>query len=85
MAARSIASLTVSFGLVAIPVKLYSATETSKTISFNMLHKGCGSRLKQQYVCLKEEVVVPRDDIVKGYEFAKDQFVTFSADELKAL
>lgn len=85
MAARSIASLTVSFGLVAIPVKLYSATEASRTISFNLLHKGCGSRLKQQYVCLKEEVVVAREDIVKGYEFAKDQFVMFSADELKAL
>ena len=57
MAARSIASLTVSFGLVSIPVKLYSATEASKAISFNMLHKTCGSRLKQQYICIKEEVV----------------------------
>jgi DNA end-binding protein Ku len=85
MAARSIASLTVSFGLVAIPVKLYSATEASRAISFNLLHKGCGSRLKQQYVCVKEEVVVPRDDMVKGYEFAKEQYVTFSAEELKAL
>ena len=85
MAARSIASLTVSFGLVSIPVKLYSATESSKAISFNLLHKGCGSRLKQQYVCLKEEVVVPRDDMVKGYEFAKDQYVLFSPEELKAL
>ncbi len=85
MAARSIASLTVSFGLVAIPVKLYTATEASRTVSFNLLHKGCGSRLKQQYVCLKDEVVVERDDMVKGYEFAKEQYVTFSADELKAL
>jgi len=85
MAARSIASLTVSFGLVSIPVKLYSATESSKAISFNLLHKGCGSRLKQQYVCVKEEVVVPRDDMVKGYEFAKDQYVLFSPEELKAL
>jgi DNA end-binding protein Ku len=85
MAARSIASLTVSFGLVSIPVKLYSATEASKSISFNLLHKGCGSRLKQQYVCVKEEVVVPREDMVKGYEFAKDQYVLFSAEELKAL
>jgi len=85
MAARSIASLTVSFGLVAIPVKLYSATEASRAISFNLLHKGCGSRLKQQYMCLKEEVAVAREDIVKGYEFAKDQYVMFSADELKAL
>ncbi|MHB0918838.1 MAG: non-homologous end joining protein Ku, partial [Thiobacillus sp.] len=84
MAARSISSLTVSFGLVAIPVKLYVAT-ASKSFSFNLLHKGCGSRLKQQYLCIKEEIVVPREDIVKGYEFAKDQYVVFSPDELKAL
>jgi DNA end-binding protein Ku len=85
MAARSIGSLTIAFGLVSIPVKLYSATEASKAISFNMLHKGCGSRLKQQYLCLKEEIPVAREDIVKGYEFAKDQYVIFSPDELKAL
>jgi DNA end-binding protein Ku len=85
MAARSIASLTVSFGLVSIPVKLYSATEASRAISFNMLHKGCGSRLKQQYICAKEEVVVPREETVKGYEFAKDQYVMFTPEELKAL
>jgi DNA end-binding protein Ku len=85
MAARSIASLNVSFGLVSIPVKLYSATEASKAVSFNLLHKACGSRLKQQYLCIKEEVVVPREDMVKGYEFAKDQYVMFSSEELKAL
>jgi len=84
MAARSIASLTVSFGLVSIPVKLFSATESAKAISFNMLHKTCGSRLKQQYVCIKEEVVVPREDMVKGYEFSKDQYVLFTPEELKA-
>src|SRR6476659_8693303 len=85
MAARSIATLTVSFGLVSIPVRLFSATEASKTISFNMLHKTCGSRLKQQYICLKEEVIVPREDTVKGYEFAKDQYVVFTPEELKAM
>ena len=85
MAARSIASLTVSFGLVSIPVKLYSATETSKAISFNMLHKACGSRLRQQYICQKEEIPVGREDIVKGYEFAKDQYVMFTPEELKAM
>src|SRR6201988_5353468 len=85
MAARSIASLTVSFGLVSIPVKLFSATEASKAISFNMLHKACGSRLKQQYLCVKEEIPVAREDIVKGYEFAKDQYVIFSPEELKAM
>src|SRR5437762_9362629 len=85
MAARSIASLTVSFGLVSIPVKLFSATEASRAISFNLLHKGCGSRLKQQYICIKEEVQVVREDMVKGYEFAKDQYVMFTPEELKAM
>src|SRR5687767_7964801 len=85
MAARSIASLTVSFGLVSIPVKLYSATESSRALSFNLLHKACGSRLRQQYFCVKEEVPVAREDMVKGYEFAKDQYVVFAPDELKAM
>jgi DNA end-binding protein Ku len=85
MAARSIGTLSISFGLVSIPVKLYSATEASRAISFNLLHKGCGSRLKQQYICVKENVPVTREDMVKGYEFAKDQYVMFSPEELKAL
>jgi DNA end-binding protein Ku len=85
MAARSIGSLSISFGLVSIPVKLFSATESSRAISFNMLHKACGSRLKQQYVCAKENVPVGREEMVKGYEFAKDQYVMFSPEELKAL
>ena len=84
-APRSIGSLTISFGLVAIPVKLFTATQSTGQISFNMLHKDCGSRLKQQYICLKDNTVVERDDIVKGYEFAKDQYVAFSPDEIKAL
>src|SRR4026208_715571 len=85
MAARSIASLTISFGMVSIPVKVYSATEASKGIHFNLLHKGCGSRLKQQYLCVKEEVPVAREDMVKGHEFSKDQYVMFTPDELKTL
>ena len=84
MAARSIASLSLSFGLVSIPVKLYSATETSGTVKFNLLAKD-GSRLKQQYVSEKDQQVVARADMVKGYEFEKDRFVLFSAEELKAL
>ena len=85
MALRSIASLTVSFGLVAIPVKLYSATRSTGSIHFNLLHKKDGSRLKQQYICQKEGVVVERDEIVNGYEFAKDQYVMFTPEEIKAL
>jgi len=84
MAARSIASLTLSFGLVSIPVKLYSATESSASIKFNLLAKD-GSRLKQQYVSEKDQTVVQRADMVKGYEFEKDKFVLFSTEELKAL
>jgi DNA end-binding protein Ku len=84
MAARSIASLTLSFGLVSIPVKLYSATEASSAVKFNMLSKD-GSRLKQQYVSEKDQTVVARAEMVKGYEFEKDKFVLFAPEELKAL
>jgi DNA end-binding protein Ku len=85
MAARSIGSVTISFGLVAIPVKLYTATQSANTISFNLLHKDCGSRLKQQYTCIKHGSIVERDEMVKGYEFAKDQYVQFTPEEIKAL
>ena len=84
MAARSIASLSLSFGLVSIPVKLYSATESAGSVKFNLLAKD-GSRLKQQYVSEKDQAVVPRAEMVKGYEFEKDRFVLFTAEELKAL
>ena len=65
MAARSIASLSLSFGLVSIPVKVYSATESAAGIGFNLLHK-CGSRVKQQYICIKENIPVERADMVKA-------------------
>ena len=84
-AARSVGTATLSFGLVSVPVKLFSATQPSSGVSFNMLHKGCGSRLKQQYLCAKEGVVVERADVIKGYEFAKEQYVTFAPEELQAL
>jgi DNA end-binding protein Ku len=83
--ARSIASLTISFGLVAIPVKLYSATIASERISFNLLRQTDGSRVKQQYIAVNDGKLVERSEMVKGYEFAKDQYVQFSADELKGL
>jgi DNA end-binding protein Ku len=86
MSARPIATASISFGLVSIPVKLYSAANAQAGISFNLLHGKCGSRVKQQYICPKEDnVVVPREDLRKGYEFAKDQYVLFSDEELKAL
>ena len=84
MAARSIASLTLSFGLVSIPVRLYSATESASSIKFNLLAKD-GSRLKQQYVSEKDQKPVRWADMVKGYEFEKDHFVLFTPEELKVL
>lgn len=83
--ARALSSAMVSFGLVSIPVKLFSATEAGASVSFNLLHKACGTRLKQQYICPKDEVVVPRDEMIKGYEFEKDRYVTFTPEELKEL
>ena len=85
MAARSIATGTISFGLVTVPIKLYSAAESSAAVSFNLLHGKCGTRLKQQYVCPKDEEIVTRDQMVKGYEFSKDQYVVFTEDEIKSM
>src|ERR1700722_12863956 len=83
--ARSIRSLTISFALVATPVKLYPATRPSERISFNLLRQKDGSRVKQQYVAVNDGTVVERSEMTKGYEFAKDQYVMFSPEELKAL
>lgn len=84
MAARSIASLTLTFGLVSIPVRLYSATESAASIRFNLLAKD-GSRVRQQYVSEKDQSVVPRSEMVKGFEVEKDTFVLFTPEELKKL
>jgi DNA end-binding protein Ku len=85
MAARPIASGTISFGLVAIPVKMYSTAESDARIQLNSIHKTCGTRVRQQFYCPKDDVVVSRDDMVKGYQFAKDQYVLFTPEELKAM
>src|SRR6478672_4207340 len=85
MPARSIATATISFGLVSVPVNIYSSAESKASVSFNMLHKKCGSRLKQQYICTKDGETVSRDDTVKGYEYSKDQYVILTPEELKAL
>ncbi|MDH3452627.1 MAG: Ku protein [Gammaproteobacteria bacterium] len=85
MAMRAIASATVSFGLVSIPVKLFSSAESSATIHFNQIHKRDGARLKQQMISAKTGAAVPKDEIVKGYEFSKGQYVLFSPEELKAI
>jgi DNA end-binding protein Ku len=85
MAARSIATATISFGLVTVPIRVYPATRISAGISFHMLHAKDNVRLKQQYVCPKDDEVVPRSEMVKGYEYRKDRYVVFTTEELKAL
>ncbi len=84
MAARSIGSGTISFGLVSIPIKLYTAA-SPKGVSFNMLHAKCGSRMKQQYLCPVDNEVVERKDMVRGFEHTKDTYVRFTDEEIKAL
>jgi DNA end-binding protein Ku len=84
MAARSIGSATVSFGLVSIPVRMYVATHSEQP-SFNLIHEVCKSRIKQQTWCPRCERVVERTELVKGREVSKDQYVLFTDEELKAL
>jgi DNA end-binding protein Ku len=85
MPARSVGTATISFGLVSVPVHIYSSAESSAGISFNLLHQKCGTRVKQQYICPKDNEIVPRTEMVKGYEFAKDQYVVFTPEEIKTL
>ena len=85
MPARALSTATISFGLVSIPVKLYSAAEPKSALSFNQIDSKDGSRVKQQLVNSRRGEVVAREELVKGYEFAKGQYVLFEPDELKAL
>ena len=84
MPAHSIGSANISFGLVSIPIKMFTAASAGG-VSFNQLHPKCGGRIKQQQICPTCNEVVERGSLVKGYEFAKDQYVQFTDDELKAL
>ena len=85
MPARALGSATIAFGLVSIPVKLFSAAESAATIRFNQIDRRDGARVKQQLISSNSGDVVPREEIVKGYEFAKGQYVLFNPEELKAL
>lgn len=85
MAIRSFASVSISFGLVSIPVDVYSAEIASSRLSFHLLHAKDGARVKQQYVCALDGEQVERSDMVKGYEYEKDRYVMFKPAEIKAL
>ena len=84
MPARAISSGTISFGLVSIPIKVYSASQ-SKTVRFSMLHETDKARLKQQYICTTCSEKVDRSETVRGYEYARGQYVVMTDDELKGL
>ncbi len=85
MAARAIGTSTIAFGLVSLPVKIYSTSESSRKVSFNMIWKERGVRVRQQYIDPADGTVVPREEIVKGYEFAKGQYVLFTKEELEVV
>ena len=85
MAARAIGTSTIAFGLVSLPVKIYSTSESSRKVSFNMIWKERGVRVRQQYIDPADGTVVPKDEIVKGYQFAKDQYVVFTPEELEVV
>lgn len=84
MAARATGSGTISFGLVSIPFKLYTAV-SPQSISFNQLHKKCGGRIRQQLYCPVDDEIVQRNDLVKGFEYQKEKYVQFTDEELKKL
>ncbi len=81
---RSIWNGVISFGMVSIPVKLYTATE-SKDISFHLLHKECGTRLKQLRWCPLDERAVEWSEIARGYEYARDEHVVMTDEDFEKL
>ena len=85
MAARSLNTAAISFGLVTVPVRVYPAVNPSAGVSFHLLHAKDNVRLKQQYICPEDGEIVPRDEMIKGYEYEKDRYVVFTKEELKAL
>lgn len=84
MPARATSSGTISFGLVSIPVRVFTAT-SSKSVHFNMLDPKDQSRVKQQYVNATTGERVERSEMVRGYEYSRGQYVVLTDDELKAL
>src|SRR3989440_366431 len=84
MPPHSLGSGTISFGLVSIPVRLYTAASAAN-VAYNQLHAPCGSRIKQQTFCPKCNKTVERAELTRGYEFAKEQYVRVADEELKAL
>jgi DNA end-binding protein Ku len=84
MAARPLRSATITFGLVSIPVKFYTATQ-QEDISFNLLHEPCGTRVNRKWWCPSHESIIESDELIRGYQISKGKYVTFTAEEIEAL
>ncbi|MFI5279605.1 MAG: Ku protein [Gemmatimonadales bacterium] len=85
MSARPLSSATISFGLVSVPIQMYSASESQAAISFNWINKKTGARCKQQYIDSTTGEKVEKEDMMKGREFSKGQYVLFTTEEIKAM
>src|SRR2546423_1300731 len=84
MALRPLRNAMISFGLVSIPVRFYSATK-SEDIHFNLLHASCGTRVNRKWWCPQHEKIVDSDELIRGYAATKHKKVTYSDEEMEAL
>lgn len=84
MASRPVGTGNISFGLVSIPVKLFSATR-ARSVSFNLLHGKDLSRIQQKIYCPVDDAIIERSELVRGFEVEKGRYVTFTEEELKAM
>jgi DNA end-binding protein Ku len=84
MALRPLRNAMISFGLVSIPVRFYTATK-SEDIHFNLLHASCGTRVNRKWWCPHHEKIVESDELIRGYAVTKNKYVTFSDEEIEAL
>jgi len=84
MALRPLRNATITFGLVSIPVRFYTATK-SEDIHFHLLHESCGTRVNRKWWCPYHEKIVSSDELIRGYEVGKNKYVTFTDEELDLL
>jgi DNA end-binding protein Ku len=84
MALRPLRNATISFGLVSIPVRFYTATK-SEDVHFNLLHESCGTRVNRKWWCPKHEKIVSSDELIRGYAITKNKYVTFTDEEIESL
>src|SRR6266508_6087864 len=84
MALRPLRNATITFGLVSIPVRFYTATK-SEDIHFHLLHESCGTRVNRKWWCPYHEKIVSSDELIRGYAVTKNKYVTFTDEEIEAL